>query len=83
MPIIKSARKRMKVTEKKTKQNQILKSKYKNALKEFEEALETGSADLEELYRNAVRQIDKASGKVIHKNKAARLKSKIARKFNS
>ena len=45
MPNIKSAKKRVKVIEKKTLRNNMIKSGYKSAIKNFEQALESGNMD--------------------------------------
>ena len=44
MPNIKSAKKRVKVIEKKTLRNNMIKSGYKSAVRKFEEAIEAGSS---------------------------------------
>ena len=44
MPNIKSAIKRTKIIEKKTMQNNMVKSAYKTAIKKFESAIEAGDA---------------------------------------
>ena len=43
MPNIKSAMKRVKVIEKKTMRNNMIKSGYRTAVKKFEQALESGN----------------------------------------
>ena len=45
MPNIKSAKKRVKVIEKKTLRNNMIKSGYKSAVKKFEQAVEAGNID--------------------------------------
>ena len=74
MPIIKSARKRVKVTQKATIRN----AKTKRLLKESLKTLtKTTNAENLKLAQSA---IDRAAKKnVIHKNKAARLKSRAAK----
>lgn len=85
MPNIKSAIKRTKVIEKKTMQNNMVKSAYKTAVKKFEQAVEAGK--LEEattLFSEATKKIDQACTKgVIVKNTAARKKSNLAKKLNA
>lgn len=74
MPIIKSAKKRVKVAHKATIRNSKTKRQFKNSLKNL-----TKKPSLENL-KAAQSAIDKASKKhVIHKNKAARLKRQAAR----
>ena len=85
MPNIKSAKKRVKVIEKKTLRNNMIKSGYKSAVKKFESAVESGN--LEEakvLLSEATKKIDQACSKgVIVKNTAARKKSNLSKKLNA
>ena len=76
MPNIKSAIKRVSVTEKKTLRNNMIKSEYKTAIKAFESALTAGdSAQAEEKFKLAVKKIDQACTKgVIKDNTASRKK---------
>ena len=85
MPNIKSAIKRVSVIEKKTLQNNMIKSEYKSAIKRFEEALENGKIDeAKTLFSQATKKIDQACTKgVIVKNTAARKKSNLAKKLNA
>ena len=78
MPIIKSAKKRMRVTEKATIRNSKTKRKLKSAVKLF------NNNPSSELHANAQSRIDSALKKgVIHKNKAKRLKKRITKKAQS
>ncbi len=85
MPNIKSAKKRVKIIEKKTLTNNMIKTGYKSAIKKFEEAVAAGN--LEEakvLFSEATKQIDKACTKgVIVKNTASRKKSSLSKKLNT
>ena len=85
MPNIKSAIKRTKVIEKKTMQNNMVKSSYKTAVKKFESALEAGNIEeATALFSEATKKIDQACTKgVIVKNTAARKKSNLAKKLNA
>ena len=85
MPNIKSAKKRVKITEKKTLRNSMIKSAYKTAIKNFEEALDAGKLDeAKVLYSEATKKIDQACSKgVIVKNTAARKKSALSKKLNA
>lgn len=85
MPNIKSAKKRVKIIEKKTLKNSMIKSSYKTAIKNFEEALEAGKIDdAKSLFVTATKKIDQACSKgVIVKNTAARKKSTLAKKLNA
>ena len=85
MPNIKSAKKRVKVIEKKTLRNNMIKSGYKSAVKKFEEALASGNMEEAKiLFSEATKKIDQACTKgVIVKNTAARKKSNMAKKLNA
>ena len=85
MPNIKSAIKRVKVTEKKNLRNRIVKSKVKTAVKKFDAAVAEGNKEAaQSTFKVAVKAIDKAAGKnLIHKNNAANKKSKMAGKLNA
>lgn len=82
MPNIKSAIKRVKVAEKKTLQNSMIKSEYKTAIKKYETANANKDANASELLSNAKKKIDHASTKgVISKNAASRKKSRLEKKL--
>jgi len=85
MPNIKSAKKRVKIIEKKTLQNSMIKSAYKSAIKKFESSLEAGNIEeAKSLFSEATKKIDQACSKgVIVKNTAARKKSSLAKKLNA
>ena len=85
MPNIKSAKKRVKVIEKKTLRNNMIKSGYKTAVKKFEEAIASGNVEeAKTLLSEATKKIDQACTKgVIVKNTAARKKSNLAKKLNA
>lgn len=85
MPNIKSAKKRVKVIEKKTLRNNMVKSAYKTAVKKFEEAVENGNLEeAKTLLATATKKIDQACTKgVIVKNTAARKKSVLSKKLNA
>ncbi len=85
MPNIKSAKKRVKIIEKKTLRNNMIKSGYKTAVKKFEEAVNAGKIDeAKVLFSEATRKIDQACSKgVIVKNTAARKKSNLSKKLNA
>ena len=84
MPNIKSAIKRTKIIEKKTLQNNMVKSAYKTAIKKFENAVATDNVEeAKVLFVEATKKIDQAWSKgVIAKNTAARKKSKLAKALN-
>ena len=85
MPNIKSAKKRVKVIEKKTLRNNMIKSGYKSAVRKFEEAIEAGNIEeAKTLFSQATKKIDQACTKgVIVKNTAARKKSSLSKKLSS
>jgi small subunit ribosomal protein S20 len=80
MPIIKSAKKRVKVAHSANIRNSKTKRSMREAIKNFSKALSSGNVkQIEETKKAAVSAIDKASKKdVIHKNKAARVKASLA-----
>lgn len=85
MPNIKSAKKRVKVIEKKTLRNNMIKSGYKSAVKKFEESIAAGNIEeAKVLLSEATKKIDQACTKgVIVKNTAARKKSSLSKKLNA
>ena len=85
MPNIKSAKKRVKVIEKKTLRNNMIKSAYKTAIKKFEQAIEAGNMEeAKTLFSEATKKIDQACTKgVIVNNTAARKKSSLSKKLNA
>jgi small subunit ribosomal protein S20 len=85
MPNIKSAIKRVSVIDKKTLQNNMIKSAYKTAVKTFEAAVEEGNKEKAEVsFKEAVKKIDQACTKgVIKANTASRKKSNLAKKLNT
>jgi small subunit ribosomal protein S20 len=80
MPIIKSAKKRVKVSQKATIRNVKTKRNLRDALKDFAKALQGGKeVEIVKAEREALSAIDTAAKKaIIHKNKAARKKSQVA-----
>ncbi|MFW5996209.1 MAG: 30S ribosomal protein S20 [Halanaerobiaceae bacterium] len=84
MPIIESAKKRVRVTEKKTKVNKWWKERLKNAIKDFEEVIEEGDIEKAEAqYQETQKIVDKAASKgIIHENNAAHKKSRFAKMIN-
>ena len=82
MPNIKSAIKRVKVSEKKNLRNRMVKSAMKTSVKKYATALEAGTADAK-LLSKTQGAVDKAASKgVIHKNAANRKKSRMAKNLN-
>lgn len=85
MANIKSAKKRIKVTEVKTLRNTMIKSALKTKVKKFETAVATGNVEEAKVtYANVVKALDMAVTKgILHINKAARRKSRLAAKLNN
>lgn len=78
MPIIKSAKKRVRVAKKATVRNSKTKRSLKGALKSFHSAV-TGGKKTAEAHSKAQSSLDKAAKKgVVHKNKVARKKRQLA-----
>ncbi len=81
MPQHKSAKKRVKTSLRKKERNKVYKTKLKNVIKKVreEEVKETAVKSLTE----ATALLDKLASKgIIHKNKAANQKSKLAKAVN-
>lgn len=84
MPNIKSAIKRVKVTETKTLKNTIRKSALKTTVKKCKEAIANGEGTVAESYKTTTKALDKAVAKnLMHKNTAARKKSRLAKALNT
>jgi len=82
MPIIKSAKKRVKVAAKARARNSRVKRSLREAVKAFNQAIATGKpADIAKTQAEAISAIDTAAKKaIIHKNKAARQKAALSAK---
>lgn len=79
MPIIKSAKKRVRVANKASVRNSKTKRNLRSAVKAFTAAV-TGGKDTKKAQSKAQSTIDTAVKKgVMHKNKAARKKSQLAK----
>ena len=75
MPLIKSAKKKLKQDKKRSILNLVYKKNYKDLLKQAKVDKKPG------IVKKAISSIDKAVKKgIIHVNKAARLKSQITKK---
>ncbi|MEH7111990.1 30S ribosomal protein S20 [Neobacillus niacini] len=84
MPNIKSAIKRVKTNEAKNAQNTNAKSAMRTAVKKVEAAIANNDTDAKEVLAVASSKLDKAAAKgLIHKNAAARKKSRLAKKANA
>ena len=85
MPNIKSAKKRVITNAKKGEANVLVKSSMKTAIKKSERAIKANDKQsaLENL-KVAIKRIDKAQASgIIHKNKAAREKSRLTKQTNA
>jgi small subunit ribosomal protein S20 len=81
---IKSQIKRNRQNEKRRVRNKAVRSEMKTRTKRAEEAVASGADDADELVRLAAQRIDKAAENgVIHKNQAARRKSRLMKKANA
>lgn len=82
MANIKSQKKRILTNAKRADRNKAVKSELKTRTKTALNA--AGTDDSAEAVRMAVKRLDMAAAKgVIHKNKAARTKSRLMRKVNA
>lgn len=79
MPNTKSAKKRLRQDLERRERNRAAKSSVKTQIKKVISALRDGKIDVAETeYRAAASHLDRAAGKgVIHKNNAARRKSRL------
>jgi small subunit ribosomal protein S20 len=79
----KSGIKRVRSSKKRKARNLAAKRAIKDAFKSAEKAVSAKSSDVKEKIRQAVSVIDKAVERgIIHKNKAARRKSRLVLKLN-
>ncbi|MEG0050608.1 MAG: 30S ribosomal protein S20 [Terrisporobacter sp.] len=85
MANIKSAKKRIKVIDKKTALNKARKSQLKTAIRRFEEAVTEGNVEEATVkFQYAQKRIYQVASKgTIHKNAAARKVAKLAQKLNA
>lgn len=78
----KSAEKRIRSNERKRMRNQMYRSRVKTMIRKAEQLIASGQPN-EDAIRTAVSTLDKAAVKgIIHKNNAARRKSRLMAKFN-
>ncbi len=84
MPNIKSAIKRVKIANAKTLKNTMRKSALKTAIKKCNEAITSNDESATTLLNTTMKSIDKAAAKnILHKNTAARRKSRLAKALNA
>ena len=83
MPNIKSAKKRVKVSEKKNLRNRVVKSGVRTAVKKFDATVATDAASAAAVLSDTTSAIDKAAAKgVMHKNAANRKKARLAKRLD-
>lgn len=80
-----SAKKRARSSLKRRERNRSVKSRVRTLVKRFEEAVESGGTDAaNERYVAAASALDRAASKgIVHKNFAARKKSRMAKRLSS
>ncbi len=83
MPNIKSAKKRVLVSETKTLRNKMIKSAIKTEIKKFDECVaKADKKAAESMFNFVVKKLDQAAAKgVYHKNTVSRKKSQLATKL--
>ena len=83
MPNIKSAKKRVLVAERNHAKNVAVKTSIKTAMKKVIEAVKNDADKVQELLNYAYKLLDKSVSKgVLHKNTAARKKSRLTKYVN-
>lgn len=83
MPNIKSAIKRVAQSEKRRELNASQKSALRTSVKAVKTAVSNNDANAKDALVSAFKKLDKAAGKgLIHKNAAARKKSRLAKAVN-
>ncbi len=85
MPILKAAKKYVKVSARKNAINRKRKNEMKKAVREVNDAVDAkNKAEAEKLFKNAQKAIDKAAkGGILKKRTASRRKSTLVRKITS
>ena len=83
MPNIKSAKKRVIVSENNAARNKSVRSDLRTAIKKADAAIAANAADKAEVVKVAVKKIDAATTRgILHKNNAARKKSALVKRLN-
>lgn len=84
MANIKSQIKRNRQTTKRNLANRKVRSEIHTRTKSADAAIADGADNADELVRQAIAKIDKAAASgIMHKNKAARKKSQLAKRLNA
>ncbi len=83
MPNIKSAKKRVLISEANYERNKAARSALRTAVKKADAAIDAKDANAAEVVKAAVKVIDQPAGKrLIHKNHAANKKSALVNRLN-
>ena len=84
MPVIKSAKKRVRVSEKQRLRNRSMRSLCKTNITKAEKLIQSGELEAaREAVAEAVSSLDRAAEKgILHPNNSARRKSRLLNKFN-
>ena len=83
MPNIKSAKKRVVVSELRNERNKSYRSALRTSIKKADVAIENKAEDMETVVAAATKKIDMACSKgLLHKNTAARKKSNLVVRMN-
>ena len=83
MPNIKSAKKRVLVSEANNQRNKAYRSALRTAVKKADAAIANNDADAAVAVKAAVKKIDQAASKgILHKNNAAHKKSALVNRLN-
>jgi small subunit ribosomal protein S20 len=85
MPNTKSAKKRLRQSLERRARNRAVKSSLKTQVKKVLSAVGAGDdATVDSEFRTAAKKLDQAAAKgVIHRNKAARLKSRLSKRLKA
>jgi small subunit ribosomal protein S20 len=84
MPNNAAAEKRMRQERKRRLHNRMVKSIVKTQITKARQAIDVGEENAEEAVRAAVSELDRAAKKgVIHRNNAARRKSRLMKQLNA
>ena len=84
MPNLRSSFKRVRVSAKKAARNRPIRTATRTQVARAQAAIAAQAEDSAEAVRRAMSQLDRAASKgVIHRNNAARRKSRLARKLNA
>ena len=84
MPNIKSAKKRVEVAAKRNEINVSRRSALRTSLKKVNASIAKDPGTAQTNFINAVKTLDSAANQgIIHKNQAARRKSRLAKKINA